>query len=53
MGAAPDPEAENPRKGSHVMHDRPVTRRQLLAGSANVVAASTLGALLPRMAHAQ
>jgi len=35
------------------MHDHPVTRRQVLAASSNVVAAGALGALLPRMAHAQ
>lgn len=35
------------------MHDRPVTRRQVLAASSNVVAAGALGALLPRLAHAQ
>jgi basic membrane protein A len=35
------------------MHDRRITRRQVLAASANVVAASALGSLLPRLAHAQ
>jgi basic membrane protein A and related proteins len=35
------------------MHDRPVTRRQVLAASRNLVAASAVGSLLPGMAHAQ
>jgi basic membrane protein A len=35
------------------MHDRRITRRQVLAASANVVAAGALTSLLPRMAQAQ
>ena len=35
------------------MHDRPVTRRQILAASRSFVAASAVASVLPGMAQAQ